>query len=92
MNNHDKDDLATIVVIHGIIHFVGFLKAFQLAEIKQIAQEIPRPIGFLWFISALLFIVMAAIFLLNNDWWRMLAVPALGLSQVLLIRHWPETK
>ena len=58
-----KELFASIVIIHGLIHSMGFLKAFQLAEINQLTQDIPRPIGLLWIISTLLFIAMAAIFL-----------------------------
>jgi len=76
-----------IIIIHGLIHLMGFLKAFQLAEINQLMQDIPRPIGLLWLISTLLFIAVAAIFLLNNDWWWMIAVPALVLSQLLIIMY-----
>jgi hypothetical protein len=87
-----KEIFASIVIIHGLIHSMGFLKAFQLAEINQLTQDIPRPIGLLWLISALLFIAVAAIFLLNNDWWWMIAVPALVLSQLLIIRYWQDAK
>jgi hypothetical protein len=49
---------------------MGFVKAFQLAEVSQLTQNIHKPIGLLWLISTLLFITAAAIFLLNNDWWN----------------------
>jgi hypothetical protein len=35
-----------IVIIHGLIHLMGFLKAFQLAEINQLMQDIPRPMDY----------------------------------------------
>jgi len=87
-----KTILAITIIIHGLIHSLGFWKAFQLAEIKPLTQEIPKPIGLLWIISTLSFIAVAAILILNKDWWWMLAVPALGLSQWLIIKNWPKTK
>ncbi|HAG10460.1 MAG TPA: hypothetical protein DCK76_03530 [Desulfotomaculum sp.] len=83
---------AAVLIIHGFIHLLGFGKAFQLAEINQLTQTIHKPIGVLWLISALLFIIAAAVFLLRKDWWWMVAVPALALSQLLIIMYWPDAK
>jgi len=87
-----KTIFASVIAVHGLIHLMGFLKAFQLAEITQLTQTIPKSIGLLWLISALLFITAAAIFLLKYDWWWMIAVPALVLSQVLIIMYWQDAK
>jgi hypothetical protein len=87
-----KAIFASVVIIHGLIHLMGFVKAFQLAEINQLTQIIHKPIGLLWLISALLFITAAAIFLLKNDWWWMIAAPALVLSQLLIIMYWQDAK
>jgi len=71
---------------------MGFVKAIQLTEINQLTQTIPKPIGIIWLISTLLFIAVAAIFLLKNDWWWMIAIPAFVLSQLLIIMYWQDTK
>lgn len=83
---------ASFVIIHGLIHLMGFVKAYQLAEINQITHTIPKPIGLLWLISTLMFIITAAIFLLKKDWWWTIAVPALVLSQLLIILYWQDAK
>jgi|GEM_PF-4627233 ssRNA-specific RNase YbeY (16S rRNA maturation enzyme) len=36
-----------IVAIHGFIHLMGFIKAFKLTEINQLAQDISKPTGLL---------------------------------------------
>ena len=87
-----KTIFASVIVIHGLIHLMGFVKAFQLAEINQLKQNIPKPIGLLWLISTLLFIAAAAIFLLKKDWWWMIAVPALVLSQLIILMYWQDAK
>ncbi len=87
-----KAIFASVIVIHGFIHLMGFVKAFQLAEVNQLTQTIHKPVGLLWLISALLFITAVVIFLLNKDWWWMIAVPALVLSQVLIILYWQDAK
>lgn len=83
---------ASFVIIHGLIHLMDFVKAYQLAEINQITQAIPKPIGLLWLISTLMFIITAAIFLLKKYWWWTIAVPALVLSQLLIILYWQDAK
>jgi len=83
---------ASVLIIHGLIHLMGFVKASQLVKINQLTQTIRKPIGLLWLISALLFITAAIIFLLKNDWWWMIAVPALVFSQLLIIMYWQNTK
>jgi len=87
-----KAFFAFVIIIHGLIHLMGFMKAFQLAEINQLTQTIHKPIGLLWLISTLLFITAAVIFLLKYDWWWMVAAPALVLSQVLIIMYWQDAK
>jgi hypothetical protein len=34
--------LPLILLIHGIIHLMGFAKAFNYAEINQLTQPIPK--------------------------------------------------
>ena len=83
---------AFIVVIHGFIHLMGFIKAFKLAEINQLAQNISKPTGLLWLLTALLFITTLIVFLLKKDWWWMIATPAVILSQLLIIMYWQDAK
>lgn len=45
-----------LVVIHALIHLLGFLKAFQLAEINQLTQHISKPMGLLWLLALILFL------------------------------------
>lgn len=41
-----------ILIVHGLIHLLGFLKAFELANISELTQSITRPLGILWLITA----------------------------------------
>jgi len=87
-----KAIFAAIIIIHGLIHLLGFVKAFHLAEVNQLTQAIPKSTGLLWLIAALLFITVAVIFLLKYKWWWMVAVPALVLSQLLIFMYWQDAK
>lgn len=83
---------AFVVLIHGAIHLLGFVKAFNLAEVNQLTQSISKPAGLAWLFSALLFVVSAAVFLLNKEWWWIIAAPAIILSQLLIILSWQDAK
>ena len=71
---------------------MGFAKAFNLAEINQLTQDISKPTGLLWLLSALAFIIAVFLFLLKKEWWWMIAAPALVLSQLLIIMYWKDAK
>ncbi len=76
---------AFIVIVHGLIHLMGFIKAFKLAEINQLTQNISKPTGLLWLLSALLFITLLIVFLLNKDWWWIIATPVVILSLIPVV-------
>lgn len=84
--------LFVIIIIHAVIHLLGFLKAFQLAEINQLTQNISKLMGILWFAALLLLVVSAALFIFNNDYWWMTAFGGVVLSQILIILFWSDAK
>jgi hypothetical protein len=47
--------LLAIVAIHGLIHLMGFAKAFGLATFEQLRVPISQPLGLLWLAAAPLF-------------------------------------
>ncbi len=61
-----------ITLIHGLIHFMGFAKAFGYGNITQLTKEISKPVGLLWFSTAVLFIICIALYLLKKDSWTIL--------------------
>ncbi|PTM06752.1 MAG: hypothetical protein DA407_11385 [Bacteroidetes bacterium] len=80
------------LLIHGVIHLIGFFKAFQLTEITQLTQHISKPIGILWLFTALLFVFSTVLFLFKKEWWFVIAMAAVTLSQILIIVYWQEAK
>ena len=84
--------LAFIVLLlgHGLIHLLGFLKAFDLAQVNELTLEISRPVGFLWLVASLLFVVTAVAFALKRRWWWATAIVAALLSQLLIFTAWQD--
>jgi hypothetical protein len=65
-----KIAFAIFVLIHGLIHILGFAKAFHLAEVSQLTQPISRAADLLWPIAAIRFAVSAAFLFFTIDFWR----------------------
>lgn len=80
------------VLIHGLIHIIGFVKAFELAEIEQLSGPISKPMGWIWLFTAMLFIVTFVLALLKKDVWPILAVMAVIVSQILIFMVWTDVK
>jgi hypothetical protein len=83
---------AFIVFIHGLIHLIGFAKAFGYGNITQLTKEISKPMGMVWLATAILFAVAMIGFLMKKESWPVLAVIAVIISQVLIITVWKEAK
>ncbi len=81
-----------ILIIHGLIHFMGFAKAFDYGNTTQITKEISKSMGFFWLITALLFVTATILFFLKNEYWIYLAIVASILSQFLIFGIWKEAK
>lgn len=84
--------LVFVIVIHGLIHLLGFAKAFNLFPVAELTQPISRPAGIFWLQTALLFLFVAIGILMKKDWWWMLAIIAVLLSQFLIIGQWQDAK
>jgi hypothetical protein len=83
---------AFITLIHGLIHFMGFAKAFSYGNITQLTKEITKPIGIVWFTTGLLFIICLALYLLKKDSWVYFALISVVLSQILILNNWQDAK
>ena len=81
-----------LVGIHLLIHSLGFIKAFKLADIATLTHHISGFQGILWICSAVLFLIMIVLFAVNNNSWIIVAIPAIILSQVLITMNWSDSK
>jgi hypothetical protein len=87
-----KTAFAILILIHGVIHLLGFAKAFQLADISQLTRPVSKPAGIAWLLAAVLFLVSLCLLLLNSTAWWIMAGIAVILSQFLIIQRWTDAK
>lgn len=81
-----------ITLLHGLIHFAGFAKAFAYGNITQLTEGISKPMGVFWLVTGVFFILSILLFLLKKDDWVYFALIAVLFSQILIITHWQEAK
>src|SRR5680860_946202 len=84
--------LPLILLLHGIIHFMGFAKAFDYGNMTQFTKEISKPMGLLWLLTGLLFMVSTVLNIMEKDTWPILAIIAVLVSQILIFIAWKDAK
>ena len=84
--------LVALLGVHGAIHLLGFVKAFDLAPVPQLKQDISRQLGVWWLTAALLLVGAAVLVLTVPVAWWVPAVVGVGLSQALIASSWSDAK
>ena len=81
-----------IVLMHGLIHLLGFVKAFEWAPVQQITKPISKSFGLIWLSIALLVVITATLYFFGKEYWWVIGIPAIILSQLLIIFYWQDAK
>ena len=83
---------AAMLAAHALIHLMGFLKAFNLARLPQLAQPVSRPMGILWLAAAALLLGAAAALVAapRAFWW--LAAAGVVASQGAIAASWGDAR
>lgn len=81
---------AVLLGVHGIIHLMGFAKAFGYAKLPQLTQPISREMGLLWFAAGFLMVASAVtVAAWPRSFWIAGAV-ALVVSQAVILSAWRD--
>jgi hypothetical protein len=83
---------AFIILLHGLIHVMGFAKAFGYGNITQLSKAISKPSGLFWLLTALLFTAAVVLFLMKKESWPMMIIITAIVSQILIITVWKDAK
>jgi hypothetical protein len=92
--------LLAILVLHGVIHVLGTLAEWNLVEIEDfsgktlitLSDSVKKGLGFVWLIVMLLFLISAYGLYDDQDWWQILTIISIVISQILIIIWWPDAK
>jgi uncharacterized membrane protein YphA (DoxX/SURF4 family) len=84
--------LVVLLFLHGTIHLIGFVKAFDLASVPQLPTPIGRAAGVAWLVAALAFVAGALMLALGSRLWWTAAAPALVASQLVIALSWADAR
>ncbi len=84
--------LVAIMALHGSIHFLGFAKAFGLAQLSQLKQPVSRAAGLAWFVAGLLMLGGAATSIASPRWFWITGAVAVAVSQAVIVASWSDAK
>lgn len=84
--------LVFIILVHGLIHFMGFVKAFDLGQIDQLTRHIGKPAGIVWLFVGLLLLAAALLLVVHHTYWWIPALVGALLSQALIFSAWNDAK
>lgn len=95
--------LSAVFTLHGLIHLLGFVAYWRLAEVNGLSYgtgllsgtlEVggvgARVFGLLWLVAAVGFVAAGVAVLLPRSWWRRLTFSTALLSLVITVLAWPD--
>ncbi len=81
---------ACVLVVHGLIHVLGFAKAFGYAQLPALTQPISRTWGVLWLVAALLVLASAGMLGLGHRRFWVVGAIAMVVSQIAVGSAWRD--
>ncbi|MDH4298339.1 MAG: hypothetical protein OEV74_18825 [Cyclobacteriaceae bacterium] len=91
---------SAILVIHGLVHLLGFVKEWNLTSNSQLTGKTlfelsatsGKVVDLLWLTACILLLVVTGLYLMHKPWYWIPAAAAVLLSQALIILYWPNAK
>lgn len=83
---------ALLLLVHSLIHVLGFLKAFKPQFISQLSRNISKPEGGLWALACILLFTGFVLYLQKNELWSAIVIGGVILSQVLITLNWDDAR
>ncbi len=84
--------LLIIILLHGLIHVMGFAKAFGFGKMQQLTLPISKITGLLWLLTAIFFVMAAFMIWQHKQGWFLIAILAVMLSQTVIVMSWQDAK
>lgn len=83
---------AFFMLMHGLIHLMGFTKAFNDGKFTKISTDVSKVEGIFWLLATLLFCVSTILFLIEKDGWWVVTLISVVVSQLLIYTAWKDAK
>jgi len=79
-----------LLALHGLIHLMGFAKAFGDAQLPQLTQPISRPMGVAWMAASILVLASAVLLAARGRYFWVVGAVAALVSQAVIISAWRD--
>lgn len=87
-----------LLTLHGLIHLIGPLGIWELAELPEITGEtiidlapaVANALAFVWLAGLALFLAAAFELFIRRPQWRWVALGAAAVSQAVIVVWWPD--
>lgn len=76
--------------VHGLIHLMGFAKAFGLADLPQLTQPISRLAGAAWLVAAAMMAAAGVLVYQRDQPFAIVAIAAIACSQIVIALSWRD--
>ena len=92
--------LVGILSLHGLIHLMGFLKTWDIVEVKALSNQTSIPLagaplrlfGLMWLVVCAAFLLAGALLALGSGAWLPAALVAVALSQTVIVLWWNDAR
>lgn len=84
--------LAIVIGVHGLIHVMGFAKAFGYADLAQLTQPVSRGWGLAWLAAAVLLLAAAVTWAAGVRAFWIVGAAALTVSQLAIAAAWRDAR
>ncbi len=96
---------AIYLIVHGVIHVIGFVANFQIAEIEDVTYSTTvlagrldvgdvgtRVLGIAWLLVAVAFVISGVTIFFSPSWWWSFTLAVTVVSLILTVLGWPDAR
>jgi hypothetical protein len=84
--------VAVVVVLHGLIHFLGAAKGFAWADVSQLRDPIGPGLGVVWLAAGALTVIAGVLLAGKSRWFWVPGAVAVVASQAVIFTSWNDAK
>lgn len=84
--------VAVVVILHGMIHFLGAVKGFGWADVNQLKDPIGPAMGAVWLAAGALAVVAGVLLARRVRWWWIVGAVAAVASQAVIFTSWNDAR